>query len=98
MSRPGREQVEDALVVDAVVDARAVAPRFDETDPPEGREVLGRSSRVEPELGLEGADAPLSVPQQLEDPHSRRVTEHPEKRRLDLVGTSGRERHLQIVS
>ena len=48
-----REQVEDALVVDAVVHARPLTPRLHEPDPAQRSEMLRRSARVEPELRLQ---------------------------------------------
>ena len=90
----GGEQVEDALVVDAVVDARPLPPRRHEPDPPQRREMLRRPARVEPELGLQRADRALAVAQQLEDPHPRRVAEHPKEVRLHLVHRPRVVRHL----
>ena len=82
------EQVEDALVVDAVVDARAFAARLDETDPPQCGQVLRGAAGVELELCLQRADRALAVAQQLEDPDARRVAEHPEE--LAFTSWTGR--------
>ncbi len=86
---PRGEQIEHAAVVDAVVDARALAPRLDHTDPAKGAQVLRGAARVELELGLQPADRPLAVAQQLEDADARWMAEHPEERRLDLVHGAG---------
>jgi hypothetical protein len=49
--------------------------------------VLGGPAGVELQLGLELADAPLAVAQQLQDPHPRGVAEHAEELRLrDIDG------------
>ena len=98
MLAAGGEQVEDPLVVDAVVDARALAPRLDEADPPQRREVLRRPARVEPELGLQRADRALALPEQLQDPHPRRMPEHPEEVRLDLVNLARVMRHGLMIT
>ena len=49
--------------------------------------------RLEPELGLERADRPLALAQQLDDPDARRMTEHPEQPGLHLVHGTHAARH-----
>ena len=82
---PRVQQIEDPLVVDAVVDARPLAARLDEADPPQRRQMLRRAARVETELSLQRADRTLAVAQQLEDPHPRRMPQHTEQTRLHLM-------------
>jgi hypothetical protein len=94
--RPGRG--EDALVRDAVVDARAFAARFDEPDAPERGEVLRRAPGVELELGLERSDRALAVAQELEDADACGVPEHAEEVRLDLVDRTRVVRHPRTIS
>ena len=94
--RPPRlEQLEHDRIVDAVVDARALAPRLDQPDPAQRREMLRRAPRVQLELRLQRPDRLLPVMKQLENPHSRRVPQHPEHGRLRLVD---RTRAVGIVT
>ena len=95
MSRPALKQVEDALVVDAVVNARPFTPRLHEPDPPQRGEMLRRPARVELELALERADRSLSFAQHLEDPDARGMTEHAEEIRLHLMHGARVVRHLK---
>src|SRR4051812_16319251 len=82
---PRVEQLEHALVVDAVEDARALPARLDDPEAPQRGEVLGGRARVEPELGLERADGTFALPQQLEDPDADRMAKDAKEARLDLV-------------
>ena len=61
-----REEVEDPLVRGPIEDARPLAPRFDEPDTPQRRQVLRGRPGLEPELGLERPHRALTVAEQLE--------------------------------
>jgi hypothetical protein len=80
-----RQQLEHLLVLDRVERARPLAPYGHQPDPAQRRQVLRRAARVEPELGLQLPDGMLAVTQQFENPHPRRMPEHPKDVRLHLV-------------
>ena len=55
--------------------------------------MLGGATRVEPELCLQLPDRPLTVLQELEDPHARGVAEHAEEACFRLVDRPRAVRH-----
>src|SRR6188768_3063943 len=92
-----REEVEDLLVGGPIEDARPLAPRFDEPDTPQRRQVLRGRPGLEPELGLERPHRALAVAEQLDDPHPGRMPQHPEETGLHLVDGTHVVRHARII-
>jgi hypothetical protein len=83
---PGdREQLEYPGVANAVEDARSLTPACEQALFAKGAEVLGRAARVQPKIGLELTDRPLSFPEEPEDAHARRMPEHAKKFSFERV-------------
>ena len=79
------EQLERAPVLDAVVDARPLAPALDQALLAQGGELLRRAARVQLERRLQGADPALALAQQLQQPDPHRMTERPKELGLERV-------------
>src|SRR5436190_13550033 len=73
------EQLERPAVLDAVVDARALAAALDEPLLAERRELLRRPARVELERLLQRSDRPFALTQELQDPYPHRVPQRAEE-------------------
>jgi len=69
-----RKQVEDPLIIDTVKDSSSVATRLHQADPPQRRKMPRRTAGVKIEIPLQDPDRALTVPQQLKNPHPRRMT------------------------
>ena len=83
------QQLGDAGVVDAVVDASARPTAVEQALLAQHGEVLGGAAGIQVELGLKVAHGALALAEELEDPDSHRVAENPEELGLydvDRVG------------
>ena len=86
------EQLERARVAHTVEDARSLPAALHQPLIAKRTQMLRRPARIEPELGLEVAHAPLTLPQKLQDPYPHRMTQDAEELALqdvDRISTPG---------
>jgi hypothetical protein len=79
------EELRDAWVSDAVVDAGTGAAAFEDALLAQCGEVLGGAAGVEVELRLEVADGSLAVAEEFEHADADRMAEYPEELSLDDI-------------
>src|SRR5262252_8642674 len=84
---PLREQSDDVLIVERVVDEPAVPPRTDESHAAQQPELMGDGRLADADTRRQLVDAELRARQRIEDADARRIAEH-----LEGLGQRGHGR------